>query len=204
LGFPATMAGSGTRTIALTRTAKTASGTSTCPNTSVWASLTQTKLKVSAARQRNLAERYRDAAAAVHGTLRCIGVAARSERPNVTTPIMFVPLTFKVERQGDAEKEWDMAQLVQTLVRRFDDYAFDTSASRIVILGDPGSGKTTLCRYLTVFLATEGEGVTGHAECSMPLFLPFRDYVFTAWSTSSCNRREIFRCRFPRGSSIRN
>ena len=51
-------------------------------------------------------------------------------------------------------------------------------APHAVILGDPGSGKTTLCRYLTVVLA--GESPVNDIDVPdniLPLFLPFREYV---------------------------
>lgn len=121
--------------------------------------------------------RYRKAAAAVHGTVRLVGFADSRPRPNVQVPELFVPLRLtRPQEGGKKEKDWTTAGLLKALLapRKRD----RDRAARLVVLGGPGSGKTTLCRYAAVLIAGGAtlEGVTVKGEL-LPLFLPFREYV---------------------------
>ncbi len=106
--------------------------------------------------------------AAVHGTVRFIGFSTRKARPqqNVRVPDLFVPLrlTPRGRRDGQEAEPWSTGTLVQRLATPGD------GAARLVALGKPGSGKTTLCRFAAVAVAEAADDV-------LPLFLPFRDYV---------------------------
>ncbi len=129
------------------------------------------------ARRATATVRYRAAAAAVHGSVRFVGFADHRPRPNVTVPELFVPLRFEEGERtggGDKPKSVTTPELLGHLLERED----EDRARRVVVLGDPGSGKTTFCRFATTFLAGEAklDGVDAGAEI-LPLFLAFRDYV---------------------------
>ncbi len=137
------------------------------------------------ARRANITSRYRAAAAAVHGAVRFVGFADHRPRPNVGVPELFVPLRFE-ERRGHGEEEkkyWTTQDFFLRIFRRDDE-----EATRIVVLGDPGSGKTTLCRLATVVIAGEApvDGVDVGEEL-LPLFLPFRDYVRVCREKQECS-----------------
>ncbi len=119
------------------------------------------------ARRSTLTARYRTAAAAVHGTIRFVGFADHRPRPNVGVPELFVPLRFEAE----GEAHWTTTQLLRHFAGR-------EKPGRVAVLGDPGSGKTTLMRFLTVALAGELTWADVDVdETVLPLFLPFREYV---------------------------
>ncbi|MCP4655454.1 MAG: NACHT domain-containing protein, partial [bacterium] len=141
--------------------------------------------ELSEARRATLTARYRTAAAAVHGTVRFVGFADHRPRPNVGVPELFVPLRLE-ERRGHGEegkKDWTTQDLFLRIFRRD-----DGEATRLVVLGDPGSGKTTLCRFATVVIAGEApvDGVDVGEEI-LPLFLPFRDYVRVCREKEDCS-----------------
>ncbi|MCP4658328.1 MAG: NACHT domain-containing protein, partial [bacterium] len=137
--------------------------------------------ELSDARRSTLAARYRAAAAAVHGTPRFVGLASHRPRPNVRVPELFVPLRLKVWGTGEDAPGWTTAELIARLAEPVE----NGEAARVVVLGGPGSGKTTLCRFAVVCLA--GEGPREYAALGqelLPLFLPLRDYV------RACNEGE--------------
>lgn len=123
------------------------------------------------ARRDILSARFREAAAAYHGRLRFIGFADSRPRPTARVPELFVPLRLKSEGTGEGKK-LSTLELLRRLSSR------DSGPARIVVLGGPGSGKTTLSTFVTVVLAGEarlaGLDVPGDL---LPLLLPFRDYV---------------------------
>jgi len=131
---------------------------------------------LSASRRATLTERYRQAAAAYHGTIRFLGFADSRPRLNVQVPEIFVPLKLReFELDGEEPLVWETAELLRYLLEGQDG---KHPTRRAVVLGDPGSGKTTLCRFATVVLAGDAEldGFEVPAEV-LPLFLPFREYV---------------------------
>ncbi|MCP4654644.1 MAG: NACHT domain-containing protein, partial [bacterium] len=137
--------------------------------------------ELSDARRSTLTARYRAAAAAVHGTPRFVGLASYRRGPNVRVPELFVPLRLKVWGTGEDAPDWTTGELIARLAEPVE----NGEAARVVVLGGPGSGKTTLCRFATVCLA--GEGPREYADpCQelLPLFLPLRDYV------RACNEGE--------------
>lgn len=123
------------------------------------------------ARRDILSARYREAAAAYHGRLRFIGFADSRPRPTARVPELFVPLRLKAEVPTEGKK-LSTLDLLRRLSSR------DAEPARIVVLGGPGSGKTTLSTFATVVLAGEAQlrGLDV-PEDLLPLLLPFRDYV---------------------------
>ncbi len=129
---------------------------------------------LSEARLATLAARYRAAAGAVHGSARFAGLFGH-HRPFVRLSELFVPLRLE-EGRGKAEKpeSWTTADLLRRLVPRKD----HGPICRVVVLGAPGSGKTTLCRFVATVIAGEvtvdGVDVPGGL---LPLFLPLPEAV---------------------------
>ncbi len=130
---------------------------------------------LSEARRATLTARYRTAAGAVHGSVRFVGFASHRPRPDVRLPELFVPLRLE-PWGGDAEppESWTTADLLRRLVAGQDHGA----PCRVAVLGAPGSGKTTLCRFVATVIAGEAtvDGVDVSGDL-LPLFLPLREAV---------------------------
>ncbi len=131
---------------------------------------------ISEARRATLTARYRTAAAAVHGSVRFVGFADSRPRRNVRVPELFVPL--RLGRRGRQPTEDDESVTTAELLKGLLEPPDDGTGARVVVLGDPGSGKTTLCRFATAAVA----GAAGLKDLDLrheplPLLLPFRDYV---------------------------
>lgn len=117
-----------------------------------------------------LAARLRRQAALVHGQVSFIGLPDHAPKPNATLADLFVPLTFGGRAGPDGgvdltevlrqDEDVDLTEVL----RRVDE------GGRAVVLGDAGSGKTTLTRYLAVREATREGG-------RVPLLIPLRELV---------------------------
>lgn len=75
---------------------------------------------------------------------------------------------------GGAEPQTSLTHMLLSLLTR----DAQGTAGRVVLLGDPGSGKTMLTRYLTVWAAGgfDLEGIDRPPEL-VPLRIPFREYL---------------------------
>lgn len=122
----------------------------------------------------HLVARYRQAAAAYHGAVRFLGMPRGAHGPHVHVEKLFVPLGF-VPPSGDpaAQERMSTAELAARLVPQP-----GRAPGRFVILGGPGSGKSTLCQYLAVLLAGE-ERLDDVAvpDDVLPLLIRLRDYA---------------------------
>jgi len=116
--------------------------------------------------------RYRTAAAAYHGHARFIGFPNQATRPNARVCDLFVPLRMKLTGRSETE-----GRTTAEIARRLLSSPADRPA-RIVVLGDPGSGKTTLSRFL-VTLAAGAITMSGVDQSTepLPLRIAFRDFV---------------------------
>ncbi len=105
------------------------------------------------------ARRYRQAVLGYHSSLHFIGPAQKSKSNHAPIEKLFVPLSLKAEA-GEGELTTPGLELQLN----------EPEVVHMVVLGDPGSGKTTLCKYLAHQLAANPMG-------KLPLLLPFRLYV---------------------------
>jgi predicted MPP superfamily phosphohydrolase/energy-coupling factor transporter ATP-binding protein EcfA2 len=115
------------------------------------------------------AERYRQVTTTVLARARFIGLPFHGPAPNARVAELFVPLRFAPAREtlgGKDAATTDVAELAQQL----------RGGRRIALLGEPGSGKTTLCRYLLALFAGETElaDVTLPFPSPIPILLPLR------------------------------
>jgi predicted phosphodiesterase len=111
-----------------------------------------------------LTVRLRRAVVGVHGSQGFVGLPDAAPKPQATLHDMFVPLELST-RESETQRR-PLVELTDVWLRR---RAEGELAPRVVVLGDPGSGKSTLCRYLAV---TAAEGERG----LVPLLLTVRDW----------------------------
>jgi predicted MPP superfamily phosphohydrolase len=134
---------------------------------------TKTVKTISEEQRLSLTARYRIAAANYHGHARFIGFPNQAARPNARVSDLFVPLRMKAKKPKVETESRTTAEIAQRLLGP----AIDLPA-RIVVLGDPGSGKTTLSRFLVMLAAgaitLPGVEVAGEP---LPLRIAFRDFA---------------------------
>ncbi len=111
--------------------------------------------------KRHQTQRYRQAVLGYHSALHFIGMAQSSRSNQGPIEKLFVPLALRAEEAGES------GELTTPLLEH---QLNDEATVRLVVLGEPGSGKTTLCKYLARQLAADSKG-------KLPLLLPFRRYV---------------------------
>lgn len=140
----------------------------------------EAKTAPSEAHSATVTERYRQAVRQVHGTARFVGFADNRPRPNARVEELFVPL--RLEPIGPEKEPWTTASLLKWLagIRKAKPHP------AAVVLGDPGSGKTTLSRFAAVWLAggVPLKGGAAPRKSLLPLYLPFREYVL------ACSKKE--------------
>lgn len=111
-----------------------------------------------------LADALRRSAARVYAAQGFLGLADSAPRPRANLDSMFVPLRLARERRHEPDDELTLAQFEQSVLSDAE------PAARAAILGAPGSGKSTLCRYLAVTAARQAGG-------RVPLLLTVRGWV---------------------------
>ncbi len=128
---------------------------------------------ISEGQRLSFTSRYRDAAAAYHGHARFVGFPNQAARPNARVSDLFVPLRVKPKRVAEKAASLTTAEIAQRLLGTPQDVP-----ARIVILGDPGAGKTTLSRFLVTLIAgaitMPAVKVAGEP---VPVRVAFRDFV---------------------------
>jgi 3',5'-cyclic AMP phosphodiesterase CpdA len=117
---------------------------------------------------RELARSYREKVVVVHGHLKTIGlppetVRERDSRADLRLRDLFIPLRLLREKAGSTPEEL-------TPVLR--------AGRSAVVLGDPGTGKSTLLAYLALLFAG-GASLDGFSAppSTVPLFVSLRDFV---------------------------
>ncbi|MBL4689659.1 MAG: metallophosphoesterase [Nannocystaceae bacterium] len=119
-----------------------------------------------------LATRLRQAAARVYDSVDFAGLGSGGPRRHVTLADLFVPLRLRARGLGASERQGADAEAHGVTVETLAESLFSSrdDATRVVVLGAPGSGKSTLCRYLTTTAARQEGG-------PVPLLLTVRDWV---------------------------
>lgn len=117
---------------------------------------------------REFARSYREKVVVVHGHLKTIGlppetVRERDSRADLRLRDLFIPLRLLREKAGSTPEE-----LIPLL----------RAGSSAVVLGDPGTGKSTLLAYLALLFAG-GVALDGFSvpPSTVPLFVSLRDFV---------------------------
>ena len=106
-----------------------------------------------------------------HGYIRQLGLPDRRDRPNVPIELMFVPPLIS-ERAPSVDNDPDRSQGQCESV-----YLALQRHRRLMLLGDPGTGKTTLLNYLTWLLtfAEQRSPFTARFGWVLPVPMVLRD-----------------------------
>ncbi|MFH1468608.1 MAG: NACHT domain-containing protein, partial [Pseudomonadota bacterium] len=113
-----------------------------------------------------LAARIARAAGLTWGRVRFVGLPDKSPKPQTTVSDLFVPLALEV---GEKETPQTCEQIEAALLA-----PGAGPAARYAVLGDPGSGKTTLVRWLCARASARAEA---GEPFRAPLVVVLREYV---------------------------
>ena len=126
---------------------------------------------------------YREVAESLHSTLALAGFKTRLRVP-LDLEELYVPLSAMVDLRGVGAAEFPDAHEAQ---RQFGDGGHEVPAVQalseaerrkrrgVVILGDPGSGKTTHLKRLLLWCLRKGGAELGLPEDVVPVYLPLRE-----------------------------
>lgn len=113
-----------------------------------------------------LAAQLRQVTLRVHGAVTFAGLPRVGPWPPANLTQLYVPQRFVASGSG-RPRELELDALADSWLRP---HAESELAPRVVILGDPGSGKSTLCKHLAVSTARRPEGL-------VPLLVTVRGWL---------------------------
>jgi len=133
--------------------------------------------------------RYYEVAQQLHGAITLAGFEKRLEVP-LDLDELWVNLRAMPNLEAFDRGKVGSAEEAETLAGRGSELAF-TEAFRfaeklkpkrrgLVILGNPGSGKTTVLKRLLLAVIRNGPGALGLAEGTVPVLLPLREFEHAA------------------------